>query len=287
MTVLILSFCIGRYKKYLHPRVARHIYTDEYKTQKEKDAMKKRLEGKAALVTGGSRGIGAAIALRLAEEGALVALSYSASPDKAQAVVKAIEAAGGRGEALRADQSDPAQVAQLVKTAAAKLGRLDILVNNAGVLAGGAVQESQGREAEFARQLAINVVGVAEAVRTASTLLADGGRIISIGSTIAERVPMAGMADYAATKAALVTYTKGWARDLGPRGITVNVVQPGPIATDMNPKEGDFAPVLTSLTALNRFGTSEEVAAAVAFLASDEAAYITGSALNVDGGFAA
>jgi 3-oxoacyl-[acyl-carrier protein] reductase len=249
--------------------------------------MTNRLQGKVALVTGGSRGIGAAIARRLAAEGATVALSYGSSPEKAAEVAASIEAAGGRASVFRADQSDTAQVAGLVRAVHEKHGRLDILVNNAGVLAGGAVQETQGREAEFARQLAINVVGVAEAVRAAAPLLADGGRVISIGSTIAERVPMPGMADYAATKAALVTYTKGWARDLGPRQITVNVVQPGPIETDMNPLESDFAPVLSGLTALGRFGRAEEVAAAVAFLAGPEAGYITGSALNVDGGFAA
>jgi 3-oxoacyl-[acyl-carrier protein] reductase len=246
----------------------------------------KRLTGKVALVTGGSRGIGAAIARRLADDGADVAISYSASGDKAKAVVRELESKGVRAAAFSADQADAAQVAGLVQAVAARFGRLDILVNNAGVAVNGPVHDA-GDPAKFDRQLAINVGGVAAAVRAAVPLLPDGGRIISIGSCLGVRAPWPGMADYAATKAAVAAYTRGWARDLGPKGITVNVVQPGPIATEMNPEDGAFAEAERAFTALGRFGKPEEVAAAVAFLASPEAAYITGAALDVDGGFGA
>lgn len=247
--------------------------------------MTKKLKGKIALVTGGSRGIGAAIAKRLAEEGADVALSYSSSPDKAEMVVHAIKKAGGNAEAFKADQADAKQVEDLIKAVAKRFGRLDILVNNAGVWAGGTVHDPKADVASFERQLAINVTSVAVAVRTGVKFMGDGGRIILIGSVNGEHVPLPGMADYSATKAALIGYTKGWARDLGPKNITVNVIQPGPIDTDMNPDNTDFAKVMKGNVALGRYGKPEEVAAAVSFLASPEASYITGSILTVDGGF--
>jgi NAD(P)-dependent dehydrogenase (short-subunit alcohol dehydrogenase family) len=249
--------------------------------------MSKKLEGKVALVTGGSRGIGAATAEALAREGATVAVGYSASPDKAEAVVKRIEGRGGKAAAFRADQADPKAVAALVESVVQKFGRLDVLVNNAGVFIQGALGDSKADLAALDREQAINVGGVVAGVRAAVKHLPEGGRIITIGSVIASRVAFAGLAGYAASKAAVVGYTKGWARDLGPKGITVNVVQPGPIDTDMNPDSGDFATVQRASTALGRYGKPEELAAAVVFLASPEASYITGAVLDVDGGYGA
>ena len=249
--------------------------------------MAKKLAGKFALVTGGSRGIGAAVAKALAEDGANVAIAYTSSPDRAAEVVKELEAKGVKAKAFKADQADPAQVANLVKTVAQLFGRLDILVNNAGVFVGGLLGDSATPVKEFEHQFAVNVGGVAAAVRTAVDYIPEGGRIINIGSVAGEQVPFPGAADYAATKAALGGYTRGWARDLGPKKVTVNLVQPGPIVTDMAPKDGEPYDILKRGTALNRFGQPEEVAAAVVFLASPEASYITGATLNVDGGFAA
>jgi 3-oxoacyl-[acyl-carrier protein] reductase len=249
--------------------------------------MSKKLAGKAALVTGGSRGIGEAIARRLADDGADVAITYTASAAKAETLVKEFESKRVRAFAIQADQGDPAQAAGVVKTVAERFGRLDILVANAGVFVMGAVDALEPAAKEFDRQFAVNVSGVAAAVREASGWLKEGGRVITIGSVVGARVGFPGLADYAATKAAVAAYSKGWSRDLGSRGITVNVVQPGPINTDMNPDNTDFAAVLKAGTALGRYGRAEEVAAAVAFLASPEASYITGTTLDVDGGHSA
>jgi 3-oxoacyl-[acyl-carrier protein] reductase len=247
----------------------------------------KPLAGKVALVTGGSRGIGAAIAKELADQGADVAVSYAASADKAEAVAKEIKSKGVRAAAFKADQGDTKQVEDLVRKVAKEFGRLDILVNNAGVFAGGAINDSATDLAALEHLLAVNVGGVTAAVRAAVPLMREGGRIITIGSIAGEMSPVAGFADYSATKAAVAAYTRGWARDLGAKGITVNNVQPGPIDTDMSPKDGPLEELLRTGTALGRYGKPEEVAAAVAFLASPAAAYITGTSLNVDGGFAA
>jgi 3-oxoacyl-[acyl-carrier protein] reductase len=249
--------------------------------------MSKKLAGKVALVTGGSRGIGAATARALADEGANVAISYSSSREKADAVVRDLTSKGVKAAAFQADQADPKQVTKLVRSVVEQFGRLDILVNNAGVFEQGTVGDGSADLGKLDREFAVNVGGVVAAVREAVKVLPHGGRIISIGSVIASRVAFGGLGGYAATKAAVVGYSKGWARDLGPKGITVNVVQPGPIDTDMNPDSGDFAAVQKASTALGRYGKPEELAAAVVFFASPEASYVTGAVLDVDGGYGA
>ena len=244
-----------------------------------------KLSGKIALVTGGSRGIGAAIAKRLAAEGAAVAITYSNSPDRADAVVKEIESAGGKAAAIQADAADAEAVKRSVNETVEQFGGLDILVNNAGVAA--IAPLDQFTLEDYDRTMAVNVRGVFVASQEASRHMKEGGRIITIGSTNAERMPFAGGGVYSASKAAVAGLTKGLARDLGPRGITVNNVQPGPVDTDMNPADGPFAETLKGLMALPRYGTGDEIASFVAYLAGPEAAYITGASLLIDGGFAA
>lgn len=243
------------------------------------------LAGKVAFVTGGARGIGAAIAQRLAADGAAVALTYTRSEAEAGAVVMAIETAGGRALALRADSADDAALEAAIERTVAVYGRLDILVNSAGVLALGSIEDFD--LAGLDRTLAVNVRAVVVASRIAARHLGAGGRIVTIGSTNAERMPFAGGAVYAMSKSAIVGLTRGLARDLGARGITVNNVQPGPVDTEMNPADGAMAAALLPLLATGRYGRVEEIAAFVAFLAGPEAGYITGASLTIDGGFAA
>jgi 3-oxoacyl-[acyl-carrier protein] reductase len=244
-----------------------------------------KLSGKVALVTGGSRGIGAAIAKRLSAEGAAVALTYSGGQQKAEEVVRSLEAAQGRGWAMRADSTDANAVKNAVAETVRTLGRLDVLVNNAGIAVIKPINEFSLDD--FDRSVAVNVRAVFVAVQEAARHMKEGGRIITIGSVNAERMPFAGGSVYAMTKAAVAGLTRGLARDLGPRGITVNVVQPGPVDTDMNPATGPFAESLKSLMALPRYGNADEIAGMVAYLASPEAAFITGACLTIDGGFAA
>lgn len=244
----------------------------------------KPLQGKVALVTGGSRGIGAAIVRRLAADGAHVAFNYARSKERAEDVLGELNRLGVQGLAIAADQSDAAAVGAMVQQVHAHFGRLDILVNSAGVFVTGMVDDPLADVAAFARQYAVNVGGVTAAVRAAAPLLSDGGRIISIGTTGALRAPFPGIGDYVATKAAVAAYSRAWARDLGARNITVNVVHPGAINTEMNPETGDHAPMLAQMTALGRYGQPEDIAGAVAFLAGPDAGYITGAAITVDGG---
>jgi 3-oxoacyl-[acyl-carrier protein] reductase len=243
------------------------------------------LAGKVAFVTGGSRGIGAAIVQRLARDGAAVAFTYASAEGAALDLAASIEAAGGRALALRADAADAAAVTAAIDQAAAALGRLDILVNNAGVLAW-APFETFPLE-DFDRTLAVNVRSVFVAAQAAARHMVDGGRIINIGSTNADRMPSAGGGVYAMSKSALVGLVKGLARDLGPRGITINNVQPGPTDTDMNPAKGPQAEALHALMAIPRHARGTEIAGMVAYLASPEAAMVTGASLTIDGGFGA
>jgi 3-oxoacyl-[acyl-carrier protein] reductase len=244
----------------------------------------KLLAGRRALVTGGSRGIGAAIVKRLAADGAQVAFTYAAATGPAETLRAEVSAAGGTAVAIRADSADARQVSDAVEQTVAALGGLDILVNNAGLSTSGMVESFP--LADFDRMQAVNVRGVFVAVQRAIPHLDAGGRIVTIGSIFADRVPRAGSAVYAMTKAALAGFSRGLARELGPRGITVNVVQPGPTATDANPDSGEFADEMRQLTAVGHYGRPEDIASAVAYLVSPEAAFITGITWDVDGGFA-
>lgn len=245
------------------------------------------LRGRAALITGGSRGLGAATARALAAQGADVAISYVASADKALALVAELQATGVRAVAIRSDQADPAAAAPLVDAVVERFGRLDILVNNAAIAVHGTRVDDPALKADdLDRQWQINVLGVVATTRAAARKLSDGGRIVFIGSAIASRVAFSGAADYAGTKAAIVGYAKGVGRDLGPRGITANVVQPGIMPTDMAAAAAHNLPdAVMDLHAIRRIATVEEVAAAVCFLAGPDAAYITGAVLDIAGGF--
>jgi len=246
----------------------------------------KPLDGKVSLITGGSRGIGAAVAKRLASEGAHVALTYSSSPDKANAVAETARALGVRAVAIKADSADANAVVAAVEATVKELGGIDILVNNAGVLALGPIDDF--KLADFDRTFAVNVRAVFVATQAAVKHMKTGGRIINIGSCNAERMPFPGGGVYAMSKSALVGLVKGFARDLGARGITINNVQPGPIDTEMNPDNSEFADMLKKqIMALPRYGTADEIAALVAYLAGPEAGFVTGASLTIDGGFTA
>src|ERR1700758_2312619 len=240
------------------------------------------LTDKVALVTGGSRGIGAAIAKRLAADGANVAITYTKGADAAASVIKEIERAGRKAIAIQADATDAGAVEAAVEKTVATFGRLDVLVSNAGTAIPKTFEETTLEEMDHV--IDINIRGVFVATQAALKHLRDGGRIITIGSAVGERVLTPGLVAYAATKGAVKIFTQGLAREVGSRGITVNNVQPGPIDTDLNPATGDWAVPQKAVTALNRYGHVDEVAAMVAFVAGPEASYVTGANLTVDGG---
>jgi len=244
--------------------------------------MSKKLEGKIALITGGSRGIGAAIAKRLAADGASIAVTYSKGVDAAASIVREIELGGGRAIAIQADAADADAVRNAVEKTVTTFGGLDVLVNNAGTAIPMTVEETT--LADFDRLFAVNVRGTFVATQAALKHIKSGGRIIMIGSCLGERVFFPGMAPYSATKGAIKMFTQGLARELGARGVTVNNIQPGPIDTDLNPASGEWAVGQKAAVPLDRYGRTDEVAALVAFVAGPESSYINGANLTVDGG---
>ncbi|MEV5560878.1 SDR family oxidoreductase [Nonomuraea wenchangensis] len=244
--------------------------------------MNTMLHGRVALVTGGSRGIGAAIARRLAGEGAHVAITYARSPEQARAVVTEIETMGARGLAIQAEATDAAALTEAVERTVAALGGLDILINNAGIAPYGPIEDVTLEDVD--RTLAIHARAAFVLAQAAARHMGDGGRIISIGSSLAERVPSPGWALYSMSKSALIGLTKGLARDLGSRGITANLVHPGSTDTDMNPADGPDAPQERSYTALDRYCDPDDIAATVAHLAGPGARNITGTSITVDAG---
>jgi 3-oxoacyl-[acyl-carrier protein] reductase len=247
--------------------------------------MNHQLQGKRALFTRGSRGIGAAIVKRLAREGAHVALTYVSRPDQANETAKAAQAVGVQAIAIQADNADPNAVVAAVERTARELGGLDTLVNNAGIAVMAPIADY--RLEDFDRMTAVNLRAVFVATQAAVKHMKPGGRVITVGSCNAERMPFEGGSVYAMSKAGLVGLVKGLAHDLGPRGITVNNIEPGPIDTDMNPAQGDFADRLRSLMALPHYESADEIAALVAYLAGPEAGFVTGASLTIDGGFTA
>lgn len=244
--------------------------------------MSSSLAGKRALVTGASRGLGKAIALSLARAGADVAITFEKSVEKAQAVADEIRALGRNGVAIQADSASPQAIRAAVTSSVEQLGGLDILVNNAGIARGGPLEAMSDEDIDAL--INVNVRGVVIATQAALACLPDGGRIINIGSCLANHVPLQGIAVYAMTKSALNSLTRGLARDLGPRGITVNLVHPGPTDSDMNPADGEGAETQRQLIALGHYGKAEDIADAVTFLASPAAKHITGTGIDVDGG---
>src|SRR6202161_944371 len=267
--------CLGR-------AIRLGLMPDEHMANSRRGTMSKKLEGKVALITGGSRGIGAASAKRLAVDGAKIAITYTKGADAAAAVVKAIERAGGKAIAIQADAADAAAGKAAVEKTVATFGRLDVLGNNAGTGIPKPFEETSLEDID--RVLDINVRGVFVATQAALKHMKDGGRIIMICSAVGERVLTPGLVPYSATKGAVKIFTQALSRELGSRNITVNNVQPGPIDTDLNPAAGDWAVPQKAATALGRYGRVDEIASMVAFVAGPEASYITGANLTVDGG---
>lgn len=238
---------------------------------------------RTALVTGGSRGIGAAIARRLTNDGFNVAITYVKSRDAADRLLSELKNNGFKSAAFKADAADVNSMSWLVDRVIEHFGRLDVLVNNAGIFETATLTDAT--DEDFSRMIDVNVRSVFLVSRAAARVMPEGGRIINIGSIVGDRVPFAGGSLYAMSKAAVSALAKGWARDLAPKGITVNCVQPGPIDTDMNPATGDSAEFQSSMTSLGRYGRVDEVASLVSFLAGTESSYVTGASINVDGGF--
>jgi 3-oxoacyl-[acyl-carrier protein] reductase len=254
------------------------------KTARLDDVASAPLAGRRALVTGGSRGIGAGIVRRLAADGAGVAFTYREAKGPANDLEQEIIGSGGQAWALQADSEDPQALREAISETLEGFGGLEVLVNNAGTSHIAPIEEFP--LAEYDRLLAVNVRAIFVTIQAAVPHLGAGGRIINIGSVMADRVPISGISVYSLTKAAVAGLTRGLARELGPRGITVNTVQPGPIDTDMNPDSGEFADAMRSLTAVGHYGQPHDIGDAVAFLARDDARFVTGTTWNIDGGFA-
>jgi 3-oxoacyl-[acyl-carrier protein] reductase len=247
--------------------------------------MNKPLQDKVAFVTGGARGIGAAIVKRLARDGAAVAFTYTSSAGIADDLAATINADGGRALAIKADSGDAVALSGAVARTAAHFGRLDILVNNAGLLRLAPIDEYPLDD--FDRMVSVNVRGLFVATQAALQHMGQGGRIISIGSVASVRVAFPTSSVYSMTKGAVAAMVRGMAIDLAPRGITVNNVQPGPTETDMNPSDGPHAEALQSMIPVRRVGQPEEIAGMVAYLAGPEAGFVTGASLTIDGGYTA
>jgi len=248
------------------------------------DVARAPLAGRRALVTGGSRGIGAGIVRRLAADGAAVAFTYREAKGPANSLEQEITGSGGQAWAVQADSEDPEALRAAISEAVGRFGGLEVLVNNAGTSHHAPIDEFP--MAEYDRLLAVNVRAVFVAIQAALPHLGAGGRIISIGSVLADRAPISGISVYSLTKAAVAGLSRNLARELGPRGITVNTVQPGPVDTDMNPDTGEFSDAVRSATAVGHYGQPRDIADAVAFLARAETQFITGTTWNVDGGYA-